>query len=182
MYNLRDPLSRNTAQILTRRKYRHPSRIHPDPSTVVSRHSLALDQCTFQTRNSSLLSSFSSSTTPYAYHTDGSTLLFDHRSLPTIHRKMTLSNRRTQFARPSYIITYPKPVSNQNQEEHIDVWEHLAHTLRRPIPRDPPSTPDQPLPIRQLDDTVEPSTHMYSITEKKRTLRRPMRHSGRDPV
>jgi hypothetical protein len=183
MHNLRDPLSRNTAQILTRRIYRQPSRIHPDSSTFLSRHSLAVNQSTLQTRSSSLLSPFSSSTMPYDYHTDRSTLLFDHRSLPTIHRQMTLSNRRTHFARPSYIIGYPEPISDQNRVTRIDVWEHLAHTLRRPIPRDPPSTPDEPLPSRQLDDAAEPSTLMRSTNEKnekKRTLRRPLRHSSRD--
>ena len=187
MHNLRDPLSRNTAQILTRRMYRHPSRIYPDPSTFASHRSLVVDQfnrSTLPTKNSSLLSTFSASTMPYDYQTDGSSLFFDHRILPTIHRKMTLSNRRTHFARPSYIITYPEPVSSQHRAKQIDVWEHLAHALRRPIPRDPPSTPDEPLPRRQLDDAVEPTTGMHSTAEKndkKRTLRRPLRHGDRNP-
>ena len=113
--------------------------------------------------------------------------LMDHRyssiivALPTIHRKMTLSNRRTHFVRPSYIITYPEPISSQHRAKQIDVWEHLAHALRRPILRDPPSTPDEPLPSRQLD---EPLTGMHSTAEKndkKRTLRRPLRYSDRNP-
>ena len=82
MHRFRDPLSRNTAQILPRRLYRHPLPL--------------------QAKNGSVLSIFSS-TMSYEYPNDRSALFFDHRALPTIHRKMTLSNRRTQFARPSSI-------------------------------------------------------------------------------
>ena len=99
MHSFRDPLSRTTAQILTRRLYRHPLPL--------------------QTRNGSVLSIFSS-TMSYEYPNDRSAIFFDHRALPTIHRKMTLSNRRTQCAHPSYIITYPEPISNQNRGKHID--------------------------------------------------------------
>jgi hypothetical protein len=71
--------------------------------------------------------------------------------LPRIPRKLisssssasSSSSKRTLPTRSPFVSIErkPKPVSNNERVEKIDVWRHLAQALQRPIPKDPPTTP-----------------------------------------
>lgn len=76
---------------------------------------------------------------------EGSTTTFrtNPMSLPVITRNgtsLSSSSRRTTSTRSSFIAIQRKSKSTPPPEK-IDVWRHLAQTLQRPPPRDPPTTP-----------------------------------------
>jgi hypothetical protein len=63
-------------------------------------------------------------------------------SLPPINQGISPSSpsKPTVSARPSSYIPNQQQ-SRKNRREKINVWRHLAHSLQRPIPKDPPTTP-----------------------------------------
>ena len=74
------------------------------------------------------------------------TLGINAMSLPVLPRNTTAlssSSRKTTSTRSSFIAIQRKSKSTPPlpAPEKIDVWRHLAETLQRPPPRDPPTTP-----------------------------------------
>lgn len=162
--------SRNTAQILTRRLYLHPLTISTNAkqqSTKIITNNLLdieeINQTTLEKRKSpyknksnrdlSILSSSvplmtrppppikltSSLTTDHDSSTDHEASAHSISLPPITTRTLTSSSsKRTVSTRSSSLIPLQqKPI----QREKIDAWRHLAHALKRPIPKDPPTTP-----------------------------------------
>lgn len=100
-------------------------------------------------------------------------------SLPPVNRgisssssKRTVSTNRSSYSsnkqklitnlhKPSVSLyktsmNQQKPPAKENDRwEQVDVWLHLARTLTRPIPKDPPTTPLDALLDFHLDDVQE---------------------------
>jgi len=176
---LRQTSSRNTAQILTRRLYLHPLTISTNAkqhsSKIIANNLLETKQFS-QTnlpakhRPKQGLSILSSSfpliartntklnTDSNIYQTSITTISTNSVNLPPINRgiKSSSSSKRSVSTRSSsYIPIQPKPTK-------IDVWRHLADTLQRPVPKDPPTTPLDILP-----ENVQQSDNFHGIQEIK---------------
>ena len=165
---LQQTSSRNTAQILTRRLYLHPLSVSnntkQNTSKIIANNLLQLEEATetitSSPRNQSYRGlSILSSSLPLLARTnvktnpslnvdmesEGSSTTFrtNPMSLPGIPRNSTSlssSSRRTTSTRSSFIAIQRKTKSTPPPEK-IDVWRHLAQTLQRPPPKDPPTTP-----------------------------------------
>ncbi|CAF2742859.1 unnamed protein product [Rotaria sp. Silwood2] len=80
-------------------------------------------------------------------------------NLPSINRGISSSSssKRSVPIRSSYIPSQQKPTGNYNNRwEKVDVWLHLARTLQKPIPKDPPTTPLDVLLDYELENIEEP--------------------------
>lgn len=167
---LQQTSSRSTAQILTRRLYLHPLSISPNAkqhtSKIIANNLFQLEEPistkTPSPRNPPSYRGLSilSSSLPLIARTNGksnissfnveseestSTLGINAMSLPVIPRNTTAlssSSRKTTSTRSSFIAIQRKSKSTPPPpSEKIDVWRHLAQTLQRPPPKDPPTTP-----------------------------------------
>lgn len=68
--------------------------------------------------------------------------------LPNVHsRKTTPTIKRAASLRTSHTFYQRKVRPIRQRPEKVDVWGQLAHTLERPVPIDPPTTP-----FTQLND------------------------------
>ncbi|CAF5161490.1 unnamed protein product, partial [Rotaria sp. Silwood1] len=66
---------------------------------------------------------------------------------------------RRLYLHPLTINTNSKQQSTKiinNNWEKVDVWLHLARTLQKPIPKDPPTTPLDALFDFELENVEEP--------------------------
>ncbi|CAF1056356.1 unnamed protein product [Rotaria sordida] len=80
-------------------------------------------------------------------------------SLPSINRGISSSSssKRSVPIRSSYIPSQQKNIVNHNNRwEKVDVWLHLARTLQKPAPKDPPTTPLDALFDFEVENIQEP--------------------------
>jgi hypothetical protein len=95
-------------------------------------------------------------------------------SLPSLNRRISSrSSRRSVFTRSTYIPLQPKPTFNR--EKKIDAWRNLSNALRRPMPKDPPTTPLEMASDFQIHDI--PETHYNSIQQIQIYKRKPLSDS-----
>jgi hypothetical protein len=197
---LRQTSSRNTAQFLTRRLYLHPltisTNVKQHSSKIIASNLLEIEQfhqtnlekpsspskhnsyqglsilsssfpLTART-NTKLNTSISSDSNIYEASTTNSV------NLPPINRSLqssSSSKRSVSTRSSSYIPIQPKPTNHR--PEKIDVWRHLAHTLQRPLPKDPPTTPLDILPDFQLEN-VEQTDNFHVIQQIQIYKRQPL--------
>jgi len=187
---LRQPLSRNTAQILTRRLYLHPLTISNNAkqhsSKVIANNQVDIEEFNqtmsekkkkpskhhdlsilstslpLSTRSNTKLTSSINTDRDSSTDFEGrsSTFSGSYVSLPSIPRKLPSSSKRRTVSTRS-MKKKPKPVPNNEDAEKIDVWHHLAQILKRPMLKDPPTTPLDILSDSHLQDL--PETNYNSI-------------------
>jgi hypothetical protein len=112
------------------------------------------------------------------------TISTNHTSLPPISRGTSSTSKRTISTRSSYISQNQRTNFNyiQRPPEKVDVWHHLARTLQRPMPKDPPTTPfeatsDYHLQIieeSEQEQNQQPQNNYNSIQEIKIYKRNPV--------
>lgn len=86
--------------------------------------------------------SFTSSRGSFPTANRNNPLLSNRVTLPPISRVTSTSTKHTLLSKSSYIPSQSKSyTNNEDHWEKIDVWVHLARTLQKPTPIDPPTTP-----------------------------------------
>ncbi|CAF2066122.1 unnamed protein product [Rotaria magnacalcarata] len=142
-------------------KRNSPRKQKPYRGLAILSSSLPLTARTNTKQNSSIISDscidFEASSTTMS--TSRASLPPTHRSLASLSNRINLppitkcapslsssSSKHSVSTRSSYISSHQKPIVNQNDQwEKVDVWIHLARTLQKPTPKDPPTTPLDPL-------------------------------------
>ena len=172
IHDFRNPSSRNTAQILTRRLYLHPltinanAKTHDEPKKTSPHRRRSQRDFTLHSSSVPLLTRMSTKVTPPDFETSQSTFATNRVSLPPV-----LKPKRSVSTRPSHKV-HPKKVKPlRAKPEKVDVWEELANTLQRPVPQDPPTTPFHDISELYFESTDEnddayPSPY-HSIQEIK---------------
>jgi hypothetical protein len=113
------------------------------------------------------------------------TISTNQSSLPPISRVTSSSSKHTISTRSSYISHHQRTNFNYiHRPEKVDVWNQLARTLQRPMPKDPPTTPfdtssssDYHLQNIQETDQEQEQTNNNSIQEIKIYKRNPIYNS-----
>ncbi|CAF1184118.1 unnamed protein product [Rotaria sp. Silwood1] len=139
---------------LEKRKSSHQHK--PYRGLAVLSSSLPLTTRTNTKLNSSVHTDSSSD-----FEVSSTTISSNRISLPSINRVTTSSSssKRSVPIRSTYIPSqqkYPVNHNNNNHWEKVDVWLHLARTLQKPIPKDPPTTPLDALFDFELENVEEP--------------------------
>lgn len=177
IHDFRNPSNRNTAQILTRRLYLHPLTINTSSKTHapkvqshghVETDALMINQKhTIKHRSHGDLTVHSSSVpllnrnnpkvnisvtaeeeSTHDFETSITSFSINQLTLPSVvTRKTTPSIKRTLSTRPLQLFQQKRIKPARQRQGKVDVWRQLAHTLERPIPSDPPTTP-----FTQLND------------------------------
>jgi hypothetical protein len=204
---IRNPSSRNTAQILTRRLYLHPLTISTNAKQyslkVISNNVLEMNQTNLEKKHSSFKRksyhdlSLLSSSFPLTTRTNtklNSTITTDHDnsnvfelstttistnsiSLPPINRGISSSLSKRTVSTRSSCIPIQQK-PNKNRWEKVDVWRNLAHALQRPTPKDPPTTPLDILLDSELQTVQQPNCN--AIQQIQIYKRKPARDSPID--